>query len=80
MVRVAQRGRFAVYVYSEKGQRHHEPHCHVVWSDGAASVSLLSRERLIGDPLPRGARRLVDDSLAALKAEWNRLNPGRPVE
>lgn len=79
MVRVAQRGRFSVYVYDERGERHHLPHCHVRWSDGEAQVELPGLERLKGDVLPATARRLVGEHVAELIAAWNRLNPERTI-
>lgn len=79
MVKVAQRGRFGVYVYVERGHRHHEAHCHVLWPDGAAVVALRTRERLAGDALPAAANALVRESIGEIVAGWNRLNPERPV-
>lgn len=79
MVRVAQGGRFSVYVYDERGGRHHLPHCHVLWSDGEAQVELPNRVVLEGDVLPAGARRLVRDHVAEIIAVWNRLNPERTI-
>ena len=76
---MAQRGRFRIYVYDERGQPHHRPHCNVRWSDGDAQVALPSLVLLDGDPLPRAAWRLVNDHLADLVAAWNRLNPERPI-
>jgi hypothetical protein len=77
MVRVVQRGRFSVYVYDERGERHHRPHCHVLWSDGEASVDLRTLDVLAGDALPALARRLVEDHEADITAAWDRLNPRR---
>lgn len=79
MVKVVQRGRFGVYVYVERGQRHHKAHCHVLWPDGAAVVGLRTLERLAGDELPATAEGLVRDSIDEIIAMWNRLNPERPV-
>lgn len=79
MVKVVQRGRFGVYVYVERGQRHHKAHCHVQWPDGAAVVGLRQRERLAGDELPAAAWDLVRESLDEIIDMWNRLNPERPV-
>lgn len=79
MVRVAQRGRFGVYVYDERGGRHHLPHCHVRWSDGGTQVEPPNLLPLEGDPLPVMARRLVEEHVADLVAAWNRLNPERRI-
>lgn len=80
MVRVAQRGRFSLYVFDERGEPHHRPHRHVRWSDGDARVALPDLVLLIGGPLPKQARDLVQDYAAELIAAWNRLNPGREIE
>jgi hypothetical protein len=77
VVRVVQRGRFSVYVYDERGERHHEPHCHVRWSDGEATVGLRTLNVLAGAALPALARRLVEDHEAEINAAWDRLNPRR---
>lgn len=79
MVKVAQRGRFSVYVYAEQGNRHHAAHCHVKWAEGEASVELIDRVVLAGEPLPAPARRLVEDFLDELRAAWDGLNPGREI-
>ncbi|MDP9365569.1 MAG: DUF4160 domain-containing protein [Chloroflexota bacterium] len=79
MVRVAQRGRFSIYVYVEQGGRHHLPHCHVRWPEGAARLALPNLNVFPGDELPATARRLVEEHKAEINAAWNRLNPGRTV-
>lgn len=79
MVRVVQSGRFSIYVYVERGERHHLPHCHVRWSDGSTAVRLPDLIVLGGDPLPRAAVLLLDEHRTALTNEWNRLNPERPI-
>ncbi len=79
MVKVAQRGRFSVYVYDETGERHHLPHCHVRWEDRWTVVELPRLHVLIGPELPAAARESLRDHLAELRAAWNRLNPRRPV-
>ncbi|MDP9365587.1 MAG: DUF4160 domain-containing protein [Chloroflexota bacterium] len=75
MVKVVQRGRFSVYVYVERGERHHLPHCHVYWSDGESVVSLRDAELLRGDPVPPAARTLVREHLRDIRRAWDRLNP-----
>lgn len=75
MVKVAQRGRYSVYVYDERGERHHRPHCHVRWPDGEARVALPTLELLAGDDLPAAARELVEEHAVDLHEAWNRLNP-----
>ena len=80
MVRVASRGRFAVYVYNEAGQPHHLPHRDVRWPDGNAQVALPSLLIIVGDPLPAEAWELLHDELETICAKWDELNPGRPIE
>ena len=75
MVKVVQRGRFAVYVYAERGERHHLPHCHVYWPDGESVVSLRDGELLRGDAVPAAARRLVREHLSEIRRAWASLNP-----
>lgn len=80
MVKVAQRGRFSVYVHREIGQPHHRPHCHVRWSEDEVRVTVPDAELLAGQKLPAAARELVNDSMPDITAAWNRLNPERPVQ
>ena len=79
MVRVVNRGRFAVYVYAEVGQPHHLPHCHVRWSDGDAQVVLPTLRLLAGDTLPREAHRMLVEHVEEIIAAWECLNPERTV-
>jgi hypothetical protein len=74
VVKVAQRGRFRIYVYVETGAPHHEPHCHVLWPDGQASVSLTSWEVIRGEPLPTEARELVTSHRREIEQAWQLLN------
>lgn len=53
MVRVLVFRNYRVYIFSEVGGKHHEPHCHVMWPDGRSSVSLVDFEILAGGALPR---------------------------
>ena len=81
MVRVKlQHGKYTIYVYPETGGRHHEPHCHVEWSDGSTSVFLPSLLERAGTPLPRDARRLLRDNMSELCDEWARQNPERSTK
>jgi len=76
-VKVAERGGFRVYVYREVGQPHHLPHCNVRWADGDTQVELPTLREIVGTPLPRAARRLLEDEREAIIAAWNDLNPER---
>jgi hypothetical protein len=51
----------------------------VRWSNGDAQVELPTLRPIIGTPLPRVARELLADEVAAIVAAWNALNPGRSV-
>jgi len=79
VVKVAQRDRFSIYVYSELGQPHHLPHCHISWPDGESVVDLALLSVLQGDPLPGAARELLREHQAQVKRAWTSLNPGRPI-
>jgi len=70
-----QRGRFKDYVYMEVGTPRHEPHCHVLWPEGQASVSIATWEVIRGDPLPSEARELVLQYRKAIEQAWQDLNP-----
>lgn len=80
MVRVAIRGRFAVYVYNEAGEPHKLPHCNVRWPDGDAQFALPTLVQLVGDLLPAQAWQLLFDELETICAKWDELNPGRPTK
>ncbi len=69
-----------MYVYAERGQPHHLPHCNVRWPDGNAQVSLPDLVLLAGAPLPREAHALLVQHLDAIVATWNALNPERAAE
>jgi hypothetical protein len=74
VVKVAQHGQFRIYVYVEIGAPHHEAHCHVLWPDGQASVSIETWEVIRGDTLPAGARKLVLQHRADSERVWQQLN------
>jgi hypothetical protein len=56
---------------------HHLPHCHVYWNgdDHASVVSLPDLVVIVGDALPRAARKVLQENVDRLVAEWDRLNP-----
>lgn len=74
MVKVVERGRFRVYVFDERGQPHHLPHCHVLWSDGKSVVSIDDLAVLAGNTLPAAARALLQEHQAEIHRAWQRLN------
>ena len=78
-VKVVEQSGFRVYVYREIGQPHHLPHCNVRWSDGDTQVELPTLTPIIGTPLPRGARQLLDVERESIVAAWNLLNPERSI-
>ncbi len=77
MPKVLDNGTFHVYVYSNDDNPHHLPHCHVYWDghDGSSVVSLPDLGLLVGDKLPRKARRFLQANVEDLTGAWNRLNP-----
>jgi hypothetical protein len=80
MVKVVQRGRFRVYVWPERGQQHHLPHCHVFWSDGESVVALDTSQVLAGPDLPAEARDLIREHRSRIRRAWRRLNPKEQTE
>lgn len=69
-------GNFGVYVYCERGQRHHLPHAHVKQGGRlVASVFLLSLE-VYGnrDPMPRALIKAVRERQEELLGLWQELN------
>ena len=79
MVKVVQRGRYGIHVFDEAKTPHHLPHCHVRWAGGSASVALQGLA-VLGGTLPPTARDLLEEHYDEIRAAWNRLNPGRPME
>lgn len=79
MVKVVERGRYSVYVFDEARSPHHLPHCHVRWAGSSASVALWDFQ-VLGGVLPASALGLLEDHADEIRAVWNRLNPGRPIE
>ena len=65
----------------EAGAVHHTPHFHAYYQDQAGVFSLNPIELIAGD-LPRTQRRLVEAwaelHVEELKADWVRLQAGRP--
>lgn len=78
-VRVAQRGRYGVYVYAEFGERPHLPHCHVRWPGESVAVRLDAYRPLIQTTLPAEVDRLLRDYAEAIADAWDRLNPERSI-
>ena len=77
MPKILDNGKYRVYVYANDDNPHHLPHCHVYWdgSDRASVVGIPDLVVIVGDPLPRTARRLLRDNMDLLLAAWRRLNP-----
>lgn len=74
MVKVVERGPFRVYVYVERGQRHHRAHCHILWGGQQASVALADLEVLRGPALPRQARDLLVDYSDEIREAWRGMS------
>jgi hypothetical protein len=70
-------GKFKVYLYANDVNPHHLPHCHVYWNgdEHASVVSLPDLGVIVGDKLPKAARRFLQANVDALLAAWQRLNP-----
>ena len=78
MPKILDNGRFRVYVYANDDNPHHLPHCHVYWDgfDRAGVVSLPDLGVIVGDTLPRAARRLLRDRIAIDPAPLRRKSKG----
>lgn len=74
MVKVIQRGRFRVYVYDERGHRHHRPHCHIYWPNGASVIDLETGQVLVGHDPPPAAWSLLSEYMDELRRAWELLN------
>jgi Domain of unknown function (DUF4160) len=77
VVKVVQRGRIRVYVYDERGHRHHRPHCHVYWPGGACVIDLEQGKLLVGPLPPAAAWELFRDHIEELQRAWDLLNQER---
>ena len=77
MPKVLDNGQFKVYVYANDVNPHHLPHCHVYWNgdEHACVVSLPDLGLIVGDKLPKAARRFLQVNVDELVAAWRRLNP-----
>lgn len=71
-------GNFGVYVYAERGQRHHLPHAHIKQGGRrVASIFLLSLEVYdYRDPLPRTLIKAIHGRQEDLLSLWQELNGG----
>jgi len=69
-------GNFRVYVYDERGQRHHLPHAHIKQGGRrVASIFLLSLEVYDNrDPLPRTLIKAIHERQENLLSLWLELN------
>jgi hypothetical protein len=69
-------GSYAVFVLSERGQRHHLPHAHIKQrGNNIASIFLISLEVFDAiERLPPNLVRHICDHQAKLLAAWEDLN------
>ncbi|HZN75640.1 MAG TPA: DUF4160 domain-containing protein [Micromonosporaceae bacterium] len=69
-------GNFAVYVYDERGQRHHLPHAHIKQGQRrVASIFLLSLEVYDNrEPLPKALLEAIRAAQEDLMRLWRELN------
>lgn len=70
-----------IRMFMEAGAAHHTPHFHAYYQEHVGVFSLESVDLIAGD-LPRTQRRLVEAwaelHQSELKADWERLQAGRP--
>lgn len=74
MGRVISDGTFTIYVYAERGGKHHKPHCHVLWAGEEAVLEIPNLDQLVGDPLPRAGYDLAQKYVDAIVGKWEELN------
>ncbi|HLZ71623.1 MAG TPA: DUF4160 domain-containing protein [Dehalococcoidia bacterium] len=67
-------GPYSVYVYAERGGRHHGAHCHVRWAEHEASVALPEIEPMHGAKLPGSVLMVLRDHVDVLNNAWIALN------
>jgi hypothetical protein len=77
MPKVLDNGTYRVYIYANDTNPHHLPHCHVYWNgdERASVVSLPDLTVIVGDMLPKAARRLLANNVTLLVAQWHAFNP-----
>lgn len=76
MPRIITYGNFAIYVFDERGQRHHLPHAHIK-NRGCrvASIFLLSLQTFDEvERLPSGLIAYISEHQSELLAAWEELN------
>jgi hypothetical protein len=70
---------FIVRVYREQDQPE-PPHCHVVWPDHMARLTLPDLHPLAhSDDVPKRVLEAIEQGVDAIVAKWNRWNPLRQV-
>ncbi len=75
-MRVATHGNISVYVYSEIGERHKMPHCHVRMTNGEETVvALPTIEIIVGADLSRETMDFLVERLEQICDAWNHINP-----
>jgi hypothetical protein len=79
-MKVVSDGFFAIYVYYETMQPHHQPHCHIRTPDSDTVVFLPLLKPLTGKGLSRRAKSLLRNNLDELCDAWNKLNPEREIK
>jgi len=73
---VVREDQFSLHVYPERGERHHQPHCHIRRRDGSAEtvISLLTLDVLAGPSASAAERAALRDNSKDLNDAWKRQN------
>ena len=76
MTRILTHGNYGVFVFRERGQRHHLPHAHINFrGQRVASIYLLTLELFHEvDRLPSGLLEQIREQQEKLLAAWEELN------
>jgi hypothetical protein len=76
MPRYLTSGNYAVFIFDERGQPHHEPHAHIKHrGQRVASIFLVTLELFdVCDRVPAHLLEQISDHQQALLAAWQELN------
>jgi hypothetical protein len=72
---IVQKGNIQLRVFFSDTMRHKAPHLHVyVGGESVAVVGLVTLRPLVGGPLPRRVRRLIEAHIDELWEAWENCN------
>jgi hypothetical protein len=78
MTTVLRQGRLRIAIYSEKGGRHHKPHCHAYLGNAEAVFDLETLKFLANNGFSRKALGMIEEIIESHQEEfldyWRMLN------